>query len=195
MAKKLYEETNIQDIANAIREKNGLSVSYKVSQMAAAIRALSIGDGSSEVSETVIFPPTASWTFSKVLESASGYSIGSCEFSGNTFVGKCTAANTGAGIYSNGKINMTGFNTLRVEFSATGITSGQSQFSLYVQDVIGTHATDQPVDRVATMDEITAGVMDVDISAVNGSYYIILGVCTWSGSRPEITISNITLLP
>ena len=194
MAKKLYEETNVQSIADAIREKNGLTAIYKVSEMAAAIRALSTG-GSSEVSETVIFPPTGNWTFSKVLESASGYSIGSCEFSGDTFIGKCTAANTGAGIYSNGKLNMTGFNTLRVEFSATGIISGQSQFSLYVQDVIGTHATDQAVDRVATMDEITAGVIDVDISAVNGSYYIILGVCTWSGSRPEITISNVTLLP
>lgn len=194
MAKKLYEESYVRDIADAIREKNGLSVGYKVSEMAAAIRALSTG-GSSEVSETVIFPPTGNWSFSKVLESASGYSIGSCEFSGDTFVGKCTAANTGAGIYSNGKINMTGFSTLRVEFSATGITSGQSQFSLYVQDGIGAASTDQPIDRVATADEISAGVIDVNISAVNGSYYIIMGVCTWGGSRPEITISNVTLLP
>lgn len=194
MAKKLYEESYVRDIADAIREKNGLSVGYKVSEMAAAIRALSTG-GSSEVSETVIFPPTGNWTFSKVLESASAYSIGSCEFSGDTFVGKCTATNTGAGIYSTNKINFTGFNTLRVSFVATGITSGQSQFSLYVQDGIGADSTDQPVDRVATMDEITAGVIDVDISGVTGSYYVILGVCTWSSSRPNITISNITLLP
>lgn len=195
MAKRLYEEANIQDIADAIREKNGLSVSYKVSQMAAAIRALSIGGGSSEVSETVIFPPTGSWTFSKVLEASNSYTMGSCDFSGDTFVGKCTATNTGAGIYSTNKINFTGFNTLRVSFVATGINSGQSQFSLYVQDEIGAASTDQPIDRVATSDEISIGVMDVDVSGVTGSYYVVLGVCTWASSRPGVTISNITLLP
>ena len=41
MAKKLYEEASVQDIAVAIREKNGLTTRYKPSQMAAAIRAIS----------------------------------------------------------------------------------------------------------------------------------------------------------
>ena len=40
MSKKLYEESNIQDIANAIRDKNGLSDKYKVSEMASAILAM-----------------------------------------------------------------------------------------------------------------------------------------------------------
>ena len=44
MAKKLYEESNIQDIANAIREKNNSTDKYKVSEMADAISALSTGD-------------------------------------------------------------------------------------------------------------------------------------------------------
>lgn len=41
MAKKLYEESSIQDIATAIREKNGTTTKYKVAEMGAAIKALS----------------------------------------------------------------------------------------------------------------------------------------------------------
>lgn len=41
MAKKLYEEAFVQDIANAIREKNGSTSKYKVAEMGAAVRALS----------------------------------------------------------------------------------------------------------------------------------------------------------
>lgn len=50
MAKKLYEETDVQDIATAIRSKNGTSTKYKVSEMAAAINDIS-GDstGSAEL--------------------------------------------------------------------------------------------------------------------------------------------------
>lgn len=41
MSKKLYEETSVQAIAAAIREKNGAATKYKVAEMAAAVRALS----------------------------------------------------------------------------------------------------------------------------------------------------------
>lgn len=41
MAKKLYKESEIQDIANAIREKNGSATKYKVVEMADAVRAIS----------------------------------------------------------------------------------------------------------------------------------------------------------
>ena len=43
MANKLYEESNIQDIAVAIREKNGTATKYTVSQMGAAVRAIQTG--------------------------------------------------------------------------------------------------------------------------------------------------------
>ena len=39
--KKLYEETDVQDIAAAIREKNGKATKYKIAEMADAVRALS----------------------------------------------------------------------------------------------------------------------------------------------------------
>lgn len=35
MAKKLYEEANVQAIANAIREKNGGATKYKIAELAA----------------------------------------------------------------------------------------------------------------------------------------------------------------
>ena len=41
MAKKLYEEASVQAIANAIREKNGEVTTYKIGEMADAVRALS----------------------------------------------------------------------------------------------------------------------------------------------------------
>ena len=45
MANKLYEETSIQSIANAIREKNGLSTKYKVGDMAQAVSDIPSGSG------------------------------------------------------------------------------------------------------------------------------------------------------
>lgn len=45
--KKLYEESSVQDIADAIREKNGGAEKYKVAQMAAAVR--NIPSGGAEV--------------------------------------------------------------------------------------------------------------------------------------------------
>ena len=47
MAKKLYEESSVQAIAAAIREKNGGTEKYKVAQMAAAVR--NIPSGGTEV--------------------------------------------------------------------------------------------------------------------------------------------------
>lgn len=43
MSKKLYEENDIQSVANAIREKNGSTATYKVSEMAQAIKDIPSG--------------------------------------------------------------------------------------------------------------------------------------------------------
>ena len=51
MAKKLYEESSIQAIANAIREKNGETTTYKPSEMAAAITAITTGGGGEGIPE------------------------------------------------------------------------------------------------------------------------------------------------
>lgn len=44
MAKKLYPEESVSDIAAAIREKNGSSTTYNVSEMGAAIRDIPVND-------------------------------------------------------------------------------------------------------------------------------------------------------
>ena len=44
MAKKLYEEASVQDIANAIREKTGSAETYKIAQMGNAVRGITTGD-------------------------------------------------------------------------------------------------------------------------------------------------------
>lgn len=44
MAKKLYEEASVQDIANAIREKTGGAETYKIAQMGNAVRGITTGD-------------------------------------------------------------------------------------------------------------------------------------------------------
>lgn len=45
MGNKLYDEASIRDIATAIREKNGTTSTYKVSEMGQAIRDITIGEG------------------------------------------------------------------------------------------------------------------------------------------------------
>ena len=44
MAKKLYEEASVQDIAAAIREKTGSAETYKIAQMGNAVRGITTGD-------------------------------------------------------------------------------------------------------------------------------------------------------
>lgn len=46
MSQKLYTESDIQNIADAIRYKNGSSDTYRVSDMPTAIRAIPTGGGS-----------------------------------------------------------------------------------------------------------------------------------------------------
>lgn len=75
MAKKLYEEANIQDIAVAIREKNGAETKYKTSEMGNAVRAIQSG-GISKEEQTKSLDVTENGTYTvtpddgKVLSSA-----------------------------------------------------------------------------------------------------------------------------
>lgn len=67
MANKLYDETSIQAIADAIRAKNGSSDAYKVSEMAQAIEDIPTGGGGNAdyVEGTITIP-------SAITVSASG---------------------------------------------------------------------------------------------------------------------------
>lgn len=63
MAKKLYEESSIQDIAVAIREKNESTTTYKVAEMGAAVRNLPTGSNSPESDPREVYQGTrpAEW--------------------------------------------------------------------------------------------------------------------------------------
>lgn len=63
MAKKLYEEASIRDIANAIREKNKSTTTYKVGEMAAAIDAITGGSSAPESDPREVYGGTrpAEW--------------------------------------------------------------------------------------------------------------------------------------
>lgn len=50
---KLYEETDIQNIANAIREKVGTADTFKVSEMANAISNIESGNNATGVFDVV----------------------------------------------------------------------------------------------------------------------------------------------
>lgn len=64
MSKKLYEESSIQDIANAIREKNESTTTYKVAEMGAAVRDLPTSGGADHSAEDGIITRSISGTYS-----------------------------------------------------------------------------------------------------------------------------------
>lgn len=70
MANKLYEEASVEAIAQAIRTKNGLSTTYKIGEMAAAILAIPAGSGTN-------YLPT-------VLNDGAGYTLPSGALTGVT---------------------------------------------------------------------------------------------------------------
>lgn len=63
MANKLYEEENIKDIAEAIREKNGTVNTYTVAQMGDAIRDLSVGSSDGSITPTGSITITENGTY------------------------------------------------------------------------------------------------------------------------------------
>lgn len=74
MANKLYEEASVQAIAQAIREKNGVTSTYKVSEMAEAVKAIQTGSKTAEYSWNQI--PTAVKNFlDSVTYNPSDYSV------------------------------------------------------------------------------------------------------------------------
>lgn len=75
MSKKLYEESSIQDIANAIRSKNGATSTYKVSEMASAINDISVGS-----SDAVLYTPQ---TLTDAQKLQARTNIGASDFSGS----------------------------------------------------------------------------------------------------------------
>lgn len=187
MAKKLYEEANIQAIADAIRGKNGTAQTYTVSEMAAAVSALSGGESTS-----VIFPPTDGWSAHQIFYYGT-HSLGTCSFDGGVFTGSATT-NKGAGMISP-LVDLTGVDILRFEFSASGsVDASTGQFCAYVSSDNQNSDSGRVAEFVASSAEISAGTAIMDVSSLSGEYYIIAGVDVWgSGKSASCTISKVQL--
>ncbi len=67
MAKKLYEESSVQAIANAIRAKNGETTTYKLGEMAAAIQAIATGGSGESWTDSYTVFATGTFTPAEVL--------------------------------------------------------------------------------------------------------------------------------
>ena len=59
MSNKLYEENDIQNIANAIRNKNGTEDTYKVSQMSTAINSIEVIEQATAEGESLKYKSNA----------------------------------------------------------------------------------------------------------------------------------------
>ena len=63
MAEVLVQDSSLQDIADAIREKNGTETTYKPSEMGDAVRGISGGGGSGVPPEALVLTGNCSYRF------------------------------------------------------------------------------------------------------------------------------------
>lgn len=125
MSKKLYEETNIQDIANAIRAKNGTQNQYTVAQMGNAVRAIETQPDleTLNVTENGNYLPSAGKDgFSSVSVNVSG---------GEAVVQPLSVAQNGT---YNPPSGVDGYAPVTVDVSEGGVLPSEYQRVLYVQN-------------------------------------------------------------
>lgn len=152
MAQKLYEESNIQAIANAIRSKLGISSKMRTSEMASKINTIS-GGGSSTGVDTSDATATAADIISGKTAYADGKKItGSIKSQAAQTITPGTSDKTiPSGKYLSGTQIIKGDANLLPE----NIVSGKSIFG-----VSGTHTCGQGIDTSdanAKADNIEAG--------------------------------------
>ena len=171
MAMKLYNDTDIQDIADAIRAKNGLSATYKVSEMAAAISAIPTG-GSIKAEFVTVTVPSAQ---------TSVYSI----LTGNQFLADHYADN-GAFVFLVALDNISATNSILVNM-ASNIQYGLGFYGFTTRSNGSALATIQAARSLASKDAVYNGAMYYENGALKvyatstrilqaGDYAIIMGV-------------------
>lgn len=171
MAMKLYNDSDIQDIADAIRAKNGLAATYKVSEMAAAISAIPTG-GSIKAEFVTVNVPSAQ---------TSVYSI----LTGNQFLADHYADN-GAFVFLVALDNVTATNSILVNL-ASNIQYGLGFYGFTTRSNGSALATIQAGKSLASKDAVYNGAMYYENGALKvyatstrilqaGDYAIIMGV-------------------
>ena len=156
MAVKLYNDTDIQNIADSIRAKNGSGYTYKVSEMSAAINGLEVLNG-----ETVSITPSTS---AQTITPSSGHN-------------GITEVNVAA-VTSSIDSNIQAEN-IKKDVSILGVTGTLSEKQLGTKTITenGTYkATDDNLDGYSEVEVATTGVNIDDYfkssaSGVGSSYY------------------------
>lgn len=139
MAKKLYEETDIQAIASAIRGKNGTTETYKTSEMADAITNLPTSGGS----EAIIVPLTVTEnrTYTAIEGGVDGYAPITVRVPMNLMAEKEITEN---GLYFASTDGYDGYLTVDVNVASSGDHS-------YEDALIAGTATEYVNDRVTAV--------------------------------------------
>ena len=173
MAMKLYNDTDIQAIADAIRGKNGLSDTYTPSQMASAISA--IPTGSSITAEIV--------TVTVDADKTSAYNI----LTGNQFLAD-HYADTGFFAFLVVLDNITVTDSVLVNMSSNIMFGNSAQYGFGVRSYNGGIAIVPVAKSVASKDPVYNGCMyyqdtgNLRVYATStrvlraGNYAIIMGV-------------------
>lgn len=172
MARVLINESNLQNIANAIRGKNGLSDTYTPSQMASAISA--IPTGGSVTAEFV--------TVTVDADKTSVYSI----LTGNQFLAD-HYADTGAFVFLVSLDNITATNSIAVNMASNIQFANSNNYGFGLRVNSGGQAIVPVTKSLASKEAVYNGCMYYESGALKvyatstrvlraGSYAIIMGV-------------------
>lgn len=177
MAVKLYNDTDIQNIADSIRAKNGSGYTYKVSEMSAAINGLEVLNG-----ETVSITPSTS---AQTITPSSGHN-------------GITEVNVAA-VTSSIDSNIQAGN-IKKDVSILGVTGTLPEKQLGTKTITenGTYkATDDNLDGYSEVEVATTGVDIYDyFSNTQNDYNYTLGklILQYIKRVPPLNISNRTRL-
>lgn len=178
MAVKLYNDTDIQNIADSIRAKNGSGYTYKVSEMSAAINGLEVLNGETvsitpSTSAQTITPSSGHNGITEVNVAAVTSSIDSNIQAGNIKKDVSILGITGTlneGITPTGELAITSNGTYDVtNYAGANVNVPEKQLGTKTITLNGTYkATDDNLDGYSEVEVATSGV---DIN----DYYIMEG--------------------
>ena len=200
MAVKLYNDTDIQNIADSIRAKNGSEYTYKVSEMSAAINGLEILNG-----ETVSITPSTS---AQIITPSSGHngiteanvaavtsSIDSNIQAGNIKKDVSILGVTGTlneGITPTGELAITSNGTYNVtNYASANVNVPEKQLGTKTITENGTYkATNDNLDGYSEVEVATSGVDINDYYIMEGGNFT--GAASFIKKLPLFDFSQVT---
>ena len=180
MAVKLYNDTDIQNIADSIRAKNGSGYTYKVSEMSAAINGLEVLNGETvsitpSTSAQTITPSSGHNGITEVNVAAVTSSIDSNIQAGNIKKDISILGVTGTlneGITPTGELAITSNGTYNVtDYASANVNVPEKQLGTKTITTNGIYnASDDNLDGYSEVEVETSGVDINDYYLTSGSY-------------------------